>query len=628
MFFLNLSWLEFAAILGTLSSLVVALYLLDRVRNKHVVPTLRFFQAAEKPPEQKHRRKLQQPWSLILQLLSLLLLLLAIAQLRLGSPDRSSRDHVLILDSSAWMAARSGQVRLMDLARAAARHYVSLLPAGDRVMVVRADALATPANFFESDRTAIQRAIDQTQPTGGVLKLGDALQFAADAERLRAQRPGEIVFAGAGRIAAEDQPVNLPDNLRVLPIRGPTEHSGLLKMGARRSAATPDVWDIFVAVKNYGNLHRSVPLVLAFGGAAIGSRRFELDAGAEQSASFQYQTRSAGWLEARVLTSDSFAEDQRAVLELPPRKLLPVIVYSDQPELLRPIFQAIPGVNAAFATPSRYDARATGIALLDRFAPPVMPAGPSIWLMPPAQKSPIPVRTIAGKVKLKQWRSDSILGAGLHGRDLEIESSEVFSPAQDDLVVAESDAGPLIVARPKSKMVVTGFHPVRSSMRYELATPLLFANMLRWMQPDIFRSYESVAGSVGTVNVDLESEPDPASVRVMTESGQTLPFSVEGRSLRFFSGTPGVVRVLTGDRELVYSLTLAQPGAVVWNPVNIRTGFPAKMPSDSSGRDIWQWLAILAAAALVADWIVFGRMRGRIFTATAPLRRMAWRKAS
>ena len=36
----------------------------------------------------KHRRKLQQPWSLILQLLSLLLLLLAIAQLRLGSPAR------------------------------------------------------------------------------------------------------------------------------------------------------------------------------------------------------------------------------------------------------------------------------------------------------------------------------------------------------------------------------------------------------------------------------------------------------------------------------------------------------------------------------------------------------------
>jgi von Willebrand factor type A domain/Aerotolerance regulator N-terminal len=628
MFFLNLSLLEFVGVLGTLSSLVVALYLLDRVRNKHVVPTLRFFQTAEKPPELKHRRKLQQPWSLILQLLSLLLLLLAIAQLRLGSPDRSSRDHVLILDSSAWMAARSGQQRLIDQARAAARHYISLLPNSDRVMVVRADALATPANFFESDRNEIRRAIDRTQASAGGLKLADAIQFARDAQRLHAQRPGEIVFVGAGRIAEEDQPVSLPENLRVIPIKGPIEHTGLLKMGVRRSVTHPDAWNIFVAVKNYGTLRRSVPLALTFGGATIASRRFELNPGADQSASFEFPTRSAGWLEARVLAVDAFSEDKRAVLELPARKGLAVTIYSDEPELLRPIFQTIPGVNATFAATARYDAKTVGIVLLDRFAPPTAPSGPSIWLIPPAQKSPVRVRTTATKVKLKQWRSDSILGAGLHTKDLQIDSSEIFAPEPQDLVVAESDAGPLIVARPKSRLVVTGFHPVRSALRYELATPLLFANILRWMQPDIFRSYESVAGTVGAVNVDLESEPDPAGVRVITEDGQTLPFTIEGRKLRFFTGTPGVVRVLTGDRELVYSLTLPQPGAIVWSPLNVRAGFPARMPSEQSGRDIWQWLAILAAIALVADWILFGRMRGRIFAALAPLSRMSWRKAS
>src|ERR1700733_3028819 len=128
MFFLNLSLPEFLAILGSLSGVMVALYLLDRMRKHHTVATLRFFAATERPPVLKHRRKLQQPWSLILQLLSLLLLLLALAQLRFGSAVRSSRDHVLILDNSAWMAARSGQGRLIDQARAAARSYVRVLP--------------------------------------------------------------------------------------------------------------------------------------------------------------------------------------------------------------------------------------------------------------------------------------------------------------------------------------------------------------------------------------------------------------------------------------------------------------------------------------------------------------------
>ena len=43
MFFLNLSLPEFLGLLGSLSGVVVALYLLDRMRKKHTVATLRFF---------------------------------------------------------------------------------------------------------------------------------------------------------------------------------------------------------------------------------------------------------------------------------------------------------------------------------------------------------------------------------------------------------------------------------------------------------------------------------------------------------------------------------------------------------------------------------------------------------
>ena len=127
-------------------------------------------------------------------------------------------------------------------------------------------------------------------------------------------------------------------------------------------------------------------------------------------------------------------------------------------------------------------------------------------------------------------------------------------------------------------MVVLGFHPVRSGMKYQLTTPLLFANIIRWMAPDAFRSWELTAGTVGTVDVELESEIDPKSIRVQTEEGRPLPFTVEGKTLRFFTGAPGVVRVLTGDRELVYSLTLPQPGDTVWKPATgdvVKLGLPA-----------------------------------------------------
>ena len=631
MFFLNLSLPEFLALLGSLSGVMVTLYLLDRMRKKHTVATLRFFNASEKPPVLKHRRRLQQPWSLVLQLVSLLLLLLAIAQLRWGSPARSSRDHILIIDTSAWMAARSGQVRLIDQARAAARSYLRALPAADRVMVVRADVLATPATFFESDRRKIEQAIDQTQPGAAPLNIQQALEFGQQAQRQRSQSAGEIAFVGAGRISSDDPAsFNTPPNLRVIPVAGPAEHCGLRKVGVRRSPGDPDTWEVFITVKNYGVRPRSAPLGVQFGGAPVGTRRFDLKPGAEESATFRFQTRAAGWLEARLFTPDAFQQDEQARLELPARTLLPVTVYSGEPDLLRPVFTSIPGVQATFQSVASYnpDIRA-GIVLLDHFAPPTPPAADSIWVDPPPERSPIPVRNTVENVRLTRWLVDHPLGAGLRAKDIQLPRASVFRTGPNDIVIAEADAAPLIVARSgKPKTVVLGFHPVRSGLKYELTTPLLFANIIRWMSPDLFRTWELTAGTPGTVDVDLETEVDPSKVRVVTEDSRLLPFTVQGHSLRFFSGTPGIARVLTGDRELVYSLTLPQPGDVVWQPAKAKHGIPGRAPFEPASRDLWQWLALLGAAGLLLDWILYGRAKNRRAPAAEAVHGPLWRKAS
>lgn len=631
MFFLNLSLPEFLAILGSLSGVMVALYLLDRMRKHHTVATLRFFAAAEKPPVLKHRRKLQQPWSLLLQLISLLLLLLAIAQLRLGSPERYSRDHVLIVDTSAWMATRFGQSRLIDRARVAADNYVNALPPADRVMVVRADVLATPALLFESDRKKIHQAIDQTQPGVAPLNLQEALDFATQAQKVQAQRAGEIVFIGAGRIP-NDQAARLiaPANFRLIAIDGPTEHAGLRKMSVHRAMDDADTWEVFISAKNYGTAPRSVPMTVAFGGSPVATHRFELKPGVEEGMNFHFKTRAAGWLEARLGTPDAFRQDSRAILELPPRGVLPITIYSAEPDLLRPIFGAIPGIQASFLPVSSYQPDAKGgIVLLDHFAPPSPPAGQSIWLEPPAGKSPIPVLRTDQNVKLNQWQVDHPLGAGLRARDIELASAQIFRPDAADIVVARSDAGPLIVARPGNpRMVVLGFNPVRSGMKYQLTTPLLFANIIRWMAPDAFRSWELTAGTVGTVDVDLESEIDPKLIRVQTEDGRPLPFTLQGKSLRFFSAAPGVVRVLTGDRELVYSLTLPQPGDMVWKPSNVKLGLPGRAPIGPTSRDLWHWLALAGAVGLLADWILYGRSDRRMRAAKGVAPGEHWRKAS
>ena len=640
MYLLNLTLAEFIAMFGTVSAVVVALYLLDRSRRRQIVATLRFWNSSEIPDRRKHRRRIQQPWSLLLQVLSIALLLLAIAQLRFGSRDASSRDHVLILDTSAWMGAHTPQGTLMDQARRAALAWLHSLPPGDRVMVVRADALTTPATVFESNRSILENAIRTSRAGFSALNLDQALGFARQAQNLNARRPGEIVFAGAGRIREQELDVPRPTlaNLRVFPEREPIENCGLRKIGLHRSSTDPDIWEIFVSVKNYGVSPHAMDLALQFGGAPVGLRRLMLKPGIEEDSSFTWRTRAAGWLEARLLTHDAFPQDDRAVLEVPAQASLPVSVYSDDPSLLKPVLTANPNVRADFEKPARYDPNTKAqVVIFDRFSPATLPKSDAIWIEPPARQSPIQVRFEKSNVQLARWNSTDALGAGLHATDVQLQSSEVFAPEPGDIAVAEINSGPVILARPAhlpehKKLLVMGFSPVRSTMKYQLATPILFANILRWMASDIFRRWELNAGTVGTVSVSLDRDTDPSAVRVVDENQRPLPFTVEGTTLRFFSGTPGTVRVLTGDRELVYSLTLPEVGDADWPiPTTARRGIPASSSRPVSSTDVWPWLALLGGLGLLADWLLFGRAHSVFRPAEGESEvhsRVSWKKAS
>jgi hypothetical protein len=169
-------------------------------------------------------------------------------------------------------------------------------------------------------------------------------------------------------------------------------------------------------------------------------------------------------------------------------------------------------------------------------------------------------------------------------------------------------------------------------MKYELTTPILFANILRWMAPGIFRQFEVLAGTVGTVSVPMDKTMDAAAVKVTSENQKPLPFTLEGGSLRFFSGAPGLVRVTAGDREMVYSLTLPDVAEKPWAiPATAKRGIPRGFAGVPVGRELWPWLALAGGLGLFLDWMLYGRWRAyKARTASATMRfpKTPWRKAS
>ena len=639
---LNLTVMQFAALFGSVAAVAVALYLLDRARRQQVVSTLRFWVAAREPQAVARRRRIQQPWSLLLQLASMALLLLAVAQLRWGTPAAAGRDHVLILDTSAWMAAHWGNGTLMDLARDTARRYLRALPSQDRVMLVRADGLATPATAFEPDRRKVDAAIVASRPGFTALNLDQALLFARHIQSQEGRRPGEIAYVGAGRTAArEASAAPEPRNLRALVVPEAIENCGLRKVGMRRSADEAG-WDVYVAAHNYGTRARAVVVSLDFSPAgasaytplpvAAGARRVIIPAGGDAEASFEFPDQAAGLLRVNLTPHDDFPADDHADLEVPEQPVLRVVVYSNQPDLLRPLLGGNPRVNAIYRKPEEYRADDRGLAILDRFIPPERPAADSIWIEPPAPGSPIAVRQTVEHAPFAKWNGAEAIAAGLYTRDFRLEHTEVFATQPGDARVGEVDAGPVIVARPGTpKIVVFGFHPALSALRYRLAAPLLFANLLRWVSPDIFRRWEIAAGSVGTVKTELEAGAADRDVKVASADGSPLPFTLREGALHFYSGTPGLVRVMAGDNEYVYSLTLPELWETRWQPpAEASQGIPRFQSDRAASADLWPWLALLGGFGLLAEWLLYGGARRgsrRFVTPPTPLRtRAAFRR--
>ncbi len=614
MFFLNLGLGQFLVLFSAVSAVSVALYLLDRSRRRIVVSTLRFWTAAEQPTAVQRRKHIQQPLSLILQLLAMLLLLSAISQLRIGSEAGLARRHVLILETSAWMGARAdSRQTLMDLARTRARAYLHALPNTDEVMLIRADALATPATPFETDRHKLEAAITGSEPSSTSLNLEQALAVAKTAQGNASGR-SEIVFVGSGLVNEPDAVTQDTSNLRVFPVGNNTENMGLRKIGLRRAAGDSEVWEILVTVHNYGSRTREAVISAAVSASPAGAQRLVLAPHSEQEATFSYRTRETGILQVRLLPNDAFPGDNRAQVELPAGAPLAVTVYSDKPEALKPLLASTGQITAIYKPTAQYVETDKGLVMLDNFHPAKRPLAPSIWIDPPAAFSPIPIRARISNPPQLRWLTDNPLGLGLRTRDVRLSGASVFDTAPGDIKVAETDQGPVIVARPANpKIVAIGFQP--SAMRYELATPLLFANIFRWIAPDTFVEKQINTQPVGTVNVTVATGTDPASIRVLRADNSAVPFTIQGESLHFFSGAPGTVRVISGEREAIYSLSLPELADGKWIvPPNARKGLPT-FRSASSSRDIWQILAVSAAGLLLFEWMRWGQAVKRISAA-------------
>ena len=613
MFFLNLSLGEFLTLLGALSGLITALYFFDRARRRKTVSSLRFWVPEGASEAQQSRRRVREPWSLILQLASLLLLLLALAQLQWGTRSRRGQDHVLLMDTSSWARSHAASQTVLDQEKQTARAYLTRLAPGDRVMLVAADSLATPLTPFTSDRAQLLTAIAGLRAGYSALNLDQVLRFGRQA--LTFGQTGDSVYVGPHLVGSHITSSGFP-GLRVLSVPVDRENCGIRQLTVRQPVNSLDTWEASIKLKNYGSHAQNVRLDTGYKGTAFSPRFLALPPGSEESVEYTFITKSAGDLIVSISPGGSLAEDDRVRIRLPQIGAIKVAVYTARRRLLQPLLEANRELTASFFLPAQYRPKPDAeLVVLDSFNPASPPLVPSLWIHPPADGSPLAVKTTISNAVIHNVSSMPEMRFG--SSQLRLPSAEVFQKFEDDQSVAGLAEGPVIVLRPdrrdNPRLAVVGFDPLAGELRYEVATPLLFANLLRWLSPDTFRNQDFTAEHVGTAEVKLDAGETSDRLRVTDDRGFAVPFTLRDNTLRLFVSRPTAVRIASPQHHRVLSLVLPEVAERAWKaPASVPQALPPALPFTPPAADLWQWFAVLGGAGLLSEWMLFGRQRARL----------------
>lgn len=615
MFFLNLTAAEFLTLFGALGGLVTALYLLDRARRRKVVSTLQFWIGAGAAEQTQARRKMQQPWSFLLQMASLLLLLLAISRMQWGNSSPRGHDAVLLIDTGSWAAARSadhpGTVLQEEERQALA--YLNGLARNDRVMLVAVNGVPDPLIRFTSNQAELKAALERMTPTYSATDMNAALAFAQQALSWSGTAAGEIVYIGPE--LTTDQPLSGKSvNLRSIRVAADRENCGIVQLTAEQREDEANTWKSLVKVKNYGQEARAVRLELQYGGTRFASRQLHIPAGQELTEPYIFTTRAAGRLTASLTPGGTLTSDDRASLFLPKAESAKITLFTDRPKLMQPLLAANAQLSATIRPTSAFTKNAAAdVVILDSFSPASFPSRPTLWIAPSKDHPPIPIdKTI--KESLLKWNTRSSLEAALRAKALRLPSATTFKILPGDEALASVFEGPVVVLRDGNgvhpRMAVVGFDPLAGELRFEVATPLLFADLLQWLDPAALRSLTLTAVPVGLIHVSLLPGEQRGRLEVTNGRRMAVPFSRRQADLQVFSDQPTSIHIASDEQERVVSVTLTAVADHVWTvPKEAARGLPASARFAPAAADLWKWLALGAAFTLLLEWFLFGRPR-------------------
>ena len=535
---------------------VIAMYLLKLRRDERVVPSTMLWtrlvaDVEANAPWQKLRRSLL----LLLQLLLVAILALLAARPFLERPAGLARDIVLVLDTSASMAATDVAPNRLEAAKVAALDALRDLPAGGKVSVITADRTARIVVNETSDMGRVRQALDGIEPTSASGDLGDALELAGKL----AARSGdaEILVATDGALATEPT-VSVDSPVRVLSVGRSRKNQAIVAL-AVRTAPSAVTRSVFVSVANLDLEGSRRRLELWGDGGLLEVRDLMLDPQARSNVVIDDVPREVGTLELRLVgpdpavttAPDDLATDDRAWAVIPRDQTRLILIVGEGDPYLETALSFLPNVELYGVTPDEYgpasertDGRPWDLIIFEGPLPEELPRTPILAIAPTETSA---LGQVTGTLRDPGIGTLSPDEPILRYVDLSTthiaEASRLVLPDWARTVIPGPSNSPLLFAGNRAGLptAVLAFEPRRSDLPLQVAFPILLANLTGELMGGSAPPAEAV--QPGTP-ISLTIPPGSAGISVARPDGSVVEL-VPGTGLATsvtFAGTelPGI----------------------------------------------------------------------------------------
>jgi Ca-activated chloride channel family protein len=491
---LSLAWL------GLLVPLVL-LYVLKRRREERVIGSTLLWSLAQRD------LRAERPWQRLIPHLSLLLQILALIAGAFALSRPAGAGHlpsgarvVVVIDTSASMAARDEEGVRFERARSELRNLARSLPLGGELSIVEGAGEPSVLLPPTGDLARLEAAIDGLSVGGGTAAL--ELAVAVASERLATAPSGSriVVLTDAATSGTLTLPATVPVEVSRIgaPELGARFNDAIVALDVRAhpSDSAPDRTEIFARVERFGGTEGDVFVSAEVGEEIIASRRVRLTPGTASGVLLTADLPPDPEGRAPIVLvrvrrdedgegeTDALSEDDLAVAPSPGARRISVFLVGEVPESVRRVLLTDGGAELFQTSVDALAAREEETELEGAYvfagATPAAPPGGEVLVVNPS--SPLFGMELPEAVtspRVITWdESDPRLRFTTFG-SVHIGSLRPLNLTSYEPLVT-SEAGPAIASleRPDGSVTVVGFDPDHSDWPRQAGFVIFFRNLL------------------------------------------------------------------------------------------------------------------------------------------------------